>query len=792
MRATSTTATTWPGRALSALAIIILNLAVAPSLSAQSETETAVETAPRNVVAAIPKSWPPQYSQDDDGNPAGFAIDVMDEIAARDGVTVTYRTYDNFAEVIDGLNKGEADLVPNSGITPDRVANYLFTAPLETFEVMIFVRVETTGINILEDLSGLRVGVVRRNIGEKLLKNRDDMDVVVHPDLRTALFDLLAGQQDAIVFPKPVLVALSRKLGIENAIKAVGAPLKELKRAIRIRMDEPELHAILDRAVNDFVGSAAYRRIYVKWYGTAKPFWSVTRVAWVISAFAVMVFIIMAWWRHQTVLRLNRDLRHTIAERQQAQDANRQEQARAERYLEISEAMILTLDAAGNVLGINRRGRDILGYGEDEILGRNWIDMVIPEELRKGIADVHVEVVSGRIAPVEHFENEVVTKSGERRTITWHNTMVRDASGVITGSLSSGQDITERKRATEALHDSEARFRQAAHLADLGHWSFDEITERFDYVSDEIAHIQDISVAEYISSFDSLEKDIARAHPNDREHYGDVPRGAHENGTAYDVTYRLLRSDGEVRHVRELGEPIHDETGRLIRSVGTVQDITEIKQAEEALIQAKEQADFASRTKSEFLATMSHELRTPLNAIIGFSDIMKSEMFGPLGGAKYAEYAQDINRSGVHLLDLINDILDLSKIEAGKAELREEDVDVSAVLQSCLTFINQGAKAGDVEVVYNIASDLPTLYCEERKLKQIIINLLSNAIKFTLRGGRVMARLRIGSDHEFEIQVADTGIGIAYNDIPKALSPFSQIDSALNRKYEGTAASACP
>jgi PAS domain S-box-containing protein len=453
---------------LFALAIMIIGLTATPTLLAQGETETADAVVPRNISAAIPRSWRPQYSQDEDGNPTGFAIDVMEEIAARAGVTVTYRTYDNFAEVSDAMNRGEVDLAPNSGITPNRTASYLFTAPIETFEVSIFVRNETVGIETLNDLIDRRVGVVRRNVSEKLLKGRDDIHAVVHPDLRTAIFDLLSGRQDALIFPKPVLLALLRKIGIEEGIKAVGAPLKEIKRAIRIQMDESELHAALNQAVNEFIGSEAYERIYVKWYGKAKPFWTVSRVAWAIGAFTVMVFTIVAWWRHQTVLRLNRDLRQIIAERERAVDANRREKDRADRYLEVSEAMIVSLDAEANVLRINRRGCDILGYREGEIVGHNWIETIIPEELRTEVAAVHAKVVAGDLEPVEYFESEVVAKSGEHRSIAWHNTLARDDNGAITGSLSSGQDITERKLAEEALRDSEARFRQVAHLTTVG------------------------------------------------------------------------------------------------------------------------------------------------------------------------------------------------------------------------------------------------------------------------------------------------------------------------------------
>ena len=152
----------------------------------------------------------------------------------------------------------------------------------------------------------------------------------------------------------------------------------------------------------------------------------------------------------------------------------------------------------------------------------------------------------------------------------------------------------------------------------------------------------------------------------------------------------------------------------------------------------------------------------------------------------YHEYVQDINASGVHLLDLINDILDLSKVEAGKTELQEEHVDVSRALGSCLTLVRERAKEAGVDIERDTQSNLPALNADGRKFKQIFINLLSNAIKFTPSGGKITIRVWYRSDDGYVLQVADTGIGIALADIPKALSPFQQVDSDLNRKYDGT------
>jgi signal transduction histidine kinase len=212
----------------------------------------------------------------------------------------------------------------------------------------------------------------------------------------------------------------------------------------------------------------------------------------------------------------------------------------------------------------------------------------------------------------------------------------------------------------------------------------------------------------------------------------------------------------------------------------------ERKRAHMQLLEEKERAELANRSKSEFLANMSHELRTPLNAIIGFSEILQNELMGPLGTDCYKEYVLNIKDSGTHLLDIINDILDLSKIEAGKAQLLEEIIDLSRTILACTRLMEVRAANAKVRLVATVAPNLPAVRADERKMKQILINLLSNAVKFTPEGGEVTLFARRSEGGGVEITVSDTGIGIAPEDIQKALSPFNQIDSSLSRKYNGT------
>ena len=248
-----------------------------------------------------------------------------------------------------------------------------------------------------------------------------------------------------------------------------------------------------------------------------------------------------------------------------------------------------------------------------------------------------------------------------------------------------------------------------------------------------------------------------------------------------DLTPKIMewhRPNGVVIEQRRIRMP---DGGVLV----TYTDITERKRVEADLRRAKDEAELASRSKTEFLANMSHELRTPLNAIIGFSDVLAGEIFGALGDSRYQDYARDIHESGFHLLNLINDVLDVSKIEFGKVELQEEEIEISSVVDSCVRLMRERAHVAEVRLEADLATDLPALRADRRRLKQILINLLSNAVKFTPAGGRVT----ISASEEngwLRLSVSDTGIGIAPQDLETALRPFGQIDSRLARKYQGT------
>jgi PAS domain S-box-containing protein len=260
--------------------------------------------------------------------------------------------------------------------------------------------------------------------------------------------------------------------------------------------------------------------------------------------------------------------------------------------------------------------------------------------------------------------------------------------------------------------------------------------------------------------------------------------GAEPKAVGIDREVTAKRKDGSLFPMSIAVSEVKTEDGSLFTAI--VRDIAQRKKAEEALKRAADEARAASRTKSDFLANMSHELRTPLNAIIGFSDTIEAQIFGPLENAKYLEYIGDIKASGEHLLSVIGDILDVSRIETGKMEVVEEPVDFKDAINGALRLVRERAKGEQIIIEVDISDELPRFLGDERRFKQIMLNLLSNAIKFTLSGGRVAISVEPQKNGGLEVVVSDTGIGMTKKELAKALQPFGQVDSAMAKRYPGS------
>ena len=341
------------------------------------------------------------------------------------------------------------------------------------------------------------------------------------------------------------------------------------------------------------------------------------------------------------------------------------------------------------------------------------------------------------------------------------------------------RDVQARIAAEEALRHSEARFHDYAVAASDWFWETGP-DHRFTFVSRRLGD-HGIDPDQVVGR---LRGDVAADHETEskrwREHLALLERHEPFRG----LIYRMARADGALIFVESNGQPVFDESGTFKGYRGIGRDVTEAMRADQALREARDLAEEASRAKSHFLANMSHELRTPLNAIIGLSEMIHGQVLGE-DYPKYREYAGDIQVSGRHLLGIINEVLDIAKIEAGKYLLEESDVDLKALAEEAVRILSLEVERQGLRLVTELAPDLPKVRGDVSALRRILFNLLSNALKFTPSGGRVGLAIARSAEG-IEIVISDTGIGIAKEHLATVTKPFVQVEGAYQRRYGGT------
>ncbi|HEX9391324.1 MAG TPA: PAS domain S-box protein [Usitatibacteraceae bacterium] len=440
-----------------------------------------------------------------------------------------------------------------------------------------------------------------------------------------------------------------------------------------------------------------------------------------------------------------------------------------------------TLD--GRISSWNEAAQNMFGYSAREAIGQS-VQMLIPPERRDEEMHIVAELAHG--ASVPPFDTVRLAKGGKQIEVSLTISPIRDTQGRIIGASKIARDVSRQRKAEAAMRDSEARLRFTLEAAQLGDWDLDLATGT---TQRSLRHDRCFGYSEPQAEW-TFETLLGHVHPDDR---ADVVRSfqiATNELRDWRVECRVIWLDGSVHWIGVNGS-IRHEDGEPTHMLGIITDITQQKQAEIARHHAQRleaenrQIQEASRLKSQFLANMSHELRTPLNAIIGFADLLHSGAVRE-ESPKHHEFLGHIGTSGRHLLQLINDVLDLSKVESGKLEFYPELVNLHQLIKEVSGILHTSVTRKQIVFIANIDPTLTDLVLDPARLKQVLYNYLSNAIKFTPDSGKVIIRAFAEGPLHFRIEVEDSGIGISDADLARLFVEFQQLDSGYSKQHHGT------
>ena len=476
-----------------------------------------------------------------------------------------------------------------------------------------------------------------------------------------------------------------------------------------------------------------------------------------------------------SILRIAVNIMGMGIQRRKAEEAIRAEKEIYRSTFENAANLILLVDKKGVIVDCNSRAEKLLGYRRFELIGKAIKSILFSDYIKK--FEEYSEEVENRGFSFNK-EYRMVRKDGNPVDVNVNSSGLKDENGFNIQTIYIVEDITERKKAEKLIQESEARYRflfqnnrAVIMLLDPNTGNILDANTAacsyYGYTREKMLNlnIADINILPKEQIIEGLKQEKFR----DTNHFF--------------FTHRL--SNGVLRDVERYSYPILMDGKKLLFSI--VSDITDNRKMQSELVRAKMEAEFASKAKSEFLASMSHELRTPLNSIIGFSDMLFTQNFGPLN-EKQLRYVSNISVSGNHLLKLINDILDLSKVEAGKMELEVEEFSVSDSISEVKTLLTPLASKKDIQILSMVDKGLTTIRADRTKFKQILYNLVDNAIKFTHEEGYVVVNASVEGD-QAKIMVKDTGVGISEAEAKKSFSLLSSLrtPNTENRKEQALA-----
>lgn len=514
---------------------------------------------------------------------------------------------------------------------------------------------------------------------------------------------------------------------------------------------------------------------------------------WLIAGFGIVVTVILWFYvsnnfrKSRILSKVNSDLAEKndelndqIREREKLFQTLRKSERENYAIINAISDAIFEVSPTGDIMFLNEAWTKITGFDIETSMGRNIFEMIYPPDQEEQKQNIALLAKGQRTA--YRALTKIRTIDGTFRSVEMVVSMLRQDEARNLRVMGSFTDVEERQRAEKALNEAERKYKTIWENAAGGIY---QLTPEGQFLSANPALARIFGY----DTPDDMVNLIQNAHeelfvdPLERAQFLKNNSSGSLDSSFYET--RARRKSGEEIWVRENFRAVLDGFSNVLYYEGSIEDITQRKEGEVQLKEAKMHSDMASRAKSEFLANISHELRTPLNSIIGFSEIIKNEVFGAIEPKSYTEYAGNIYDSGKHLLGIINQILDISRIDAGERELNESMVDVRKIVTLCLDLSKSKINQNNLTVIDTVSDQLPKMIAEEVAVKQMLLNLLSNAAKFTPVGGRITVSSEIESSGNLKISVTDTGVGLSQEQIDRATKPFGLVDGRLDKGTGG-------
>ncbi len=730
-----------------------------------THADTQRETESQVITAAVLNDFPPLYLLDKQGKPDGIAIDILRHVADQAGLRVHYRVVNNWAEAIQAVRTGEADIVPGIAKDPstERMAEFIFSHNTETIPVSCFVRAKNDSIKGIGSLPGHKVGVIMGGAAERVLKAQGDIDLVSCDDIDSCLMQLLTGEVDAIVLPEPVLLKKARLAGLEGKVKVVGKPLMELQRGFLFRKADSRLLSLLDPHIVKYTRSSDFTDLYGKWYGRPTPFWTVSRVFWTMFGVLLALVVIGLFWRNYSISRVNKMLTKNIDERKKAEKQTALSIERFETVMDGIDALVYVADMETyEVLFVNKYGRNIWG----EITGKTcW------RELQSGqdgpcLFCTNAKLLDPNGQPTEvlvwEFQNTVNKKWYQCRdqAIKWTDErFVRMEIAV---------DISLHKKTEESL--AEEKERLAVTLRSIGDGVITtDISGNVILLNKIAENLTGWSTADALGRpleevFHIINEQTKAACENPAEK---VINSGQIVGLANHTI--LIAKDGRERSIADSGAPILDAHSSIIGVVLVFRDVSEQIKTEKELLKFR---------KLESLGVLAggiaHDFNNILAAIIGNINLAELD---PNLSPETKELLGAAHKASLRAKGLTQQLLTFSK----GGEPVKEVASLESVIKDSATFVIHG---DNVACHYEIPEDLWLVDIDKGQMSQVVQNIVINASHAMPEGGIIQITCKnidplqakgiaLPRDKKFvEVTITDSGIGMPANVIDRIFDPY--------------------